>query len=160
MPTHHWSQLPGGARFYSLWPISTRIWGDLTPTFRITQKSIDMLEAGVAPPPAKKPRPPTKQRPSLLLKQPCSTEHSLDGTPRRLGFWYSHRHFMDDSSNIRLEVVDFAFCPQGCGSYLGPLWIPKGRGNPVALSLSAMLVHSWVHWEPNSAPTCSDYGLP
>ena len=76
----------------------------------------------------------------------------------RLGFWYSHRHFMDDSSNIRLEVVDFAFCPQGCGSYLGPLWIPKGRGNPVALSLSAMLVHSWVHWEPNSAPTCSDYG--
>ena len=73
-------------------------------------------------------------------------------------FWYCHEHFMDDSSNIRLEVVDFAFCPQGCGSYLGPLWIPKGRGNLVALSLSVMLVHSWVHWEPNSAPTCSDYG--
>ena len=27
LSTYHWSQLSVGARYYSLWPISTRIWG-------------------------------------------------------------------------------------------------------------------------------------
>ena len=40
LPTYHWSQLPGGARYYSSWPISTRIWGDLTRPSELPRKAL------------------------------------------------------------------------------------------------------------------------